>query len=336
LQVPPRVAAQRPRAQSQGQHALGPAIVIVPRENVLRAPFPGCVPSGHGFDHSIVASRFKAQQPQLRGLTPPSMNCETLFSAVRRIFNRGIVPKISASRKRPSRQKKLEQQPEILVFDVDGVLVDVRQTYWRSALETVRHLTGKRVTFRELHKWKSQPGNNDDWAMTAAWATALGRPTSYEDAREVFTRFYWGADGQKGNVRNEKLLITPSQIARWARRYELNLFTGRTRQEYAATFDNWPAAKAFCRVVTMDDVENGKPHPEGLQQILGRRDPQTALYLGDNIDDALAARDAGVPFMAIIGPGEHGYRERSARFRELGALALLPRATDLSRWLTPP
>jgi len=38
----------------------------------------------------------------------------------------------------------------------------------------------------------------------------------------------------------------------------------------------------------------------------------------------LAAREANVPFMAIIAPGEHGYRQRARRFRELGALALLP------------
>ena len=63
------------------------------------------------------------------------------------------------------------------------------------------------------------------------------------------------------------------------------------------------------------------------------RDPATALYLGDNIDDALAARDAGVPFLAIIAPGEHRYRQRAARFRELGALALLPGATGLNQWL---
>ncbi len=66
---------------------------------------------------------------------------------------------------------------------------------------------------------------------------------------------------------------------------------------------------------------------------MGKRDPRSALYLGDNIDDALAARDAGVPFMAIIAPGEDGYRARAKRFRELGALALLPRATNLNEWL---
>jgi HAD superfamily hydrolase (TIGR01548 family) len=223
-------------------------------------------------------------------------------------------------------------RPQILIFDVDGVLVDVRGTYWRSALETVRSLTGKRVTYAELHKWKSKPGFNDDWSMVSAWVTELGRPATYEEARVAFERFYWGSDGKPGNVRNEKLIVTPRQIERWAGRFELNLFTGRTRQEFSFTFERWPATKYFRTIITMDDAKK-KPHPEGLQKILGERDPATALYLGDNIDDALAAREAGVPFMAIIAPGEHRYRQRAKRFRELGALAMLPRARDLNTWL---
>src|SRR5258708_39020493 len=63
--------------------------------------------------------------------------------------------------------------PKILIFDVDGVLVDVRGTYWRSALQTVRHITGKRVTYAELHRWKSKPGFNDDWSMVSAWVSSL-------------------------------------------------------------------------------------------------------------------------------------------------------------------
>ena len=227
-------------------------------------------------------------------------------------------------------------RPQILIFDIDGVLVDVRGTYWRSALETVRHLSGKRVTYAELHAWKSKPGYNDDWRMTADWVTSLGRPTTYLEARTAFEKFYWGTNGKLGNVRNEKFVITPRQVERWASRFELNLFTGRTRQEFSFTFDKWPPTSHFRTIITMDDVKHGKPHPEGLQKILGNRDPATALYVGDNIDDALAARDARVPFMAILPPGAHGYRQRAARFRELGALALLPRATALNPWIQPP
>ncbi|HKW34615.1 MAG TPA: HAD-IA family hydrolase [Candidatus Acidoferrum sp.] len=239
---------------------------------------------------------------------------------------------VTQKRKVVRRGKTLPTQPKILIFDVDGVLVDVRGTYWRSALETVRYLTGKRVTYAELHKWKSKPGFNDDWSMVAAWVTGLGKPLSYDEARVAFEKFYWGSDGKPGNVRNEKILVSPRQIEKWAERFELNLFTGRTRQELSYTFERWPATKFFRTIITMDDAPK-KPCPDGLEMILKGRDPATGLYLGDNIDDALAARDAGVTFLAILGREEHRYRERAAHFRELGALALLPRATELNRLL---
>ena len=230
------------------------------------------------------------------------------------------------------RRKALPGQPKILIFDVDGVLVDVRGTYWRSALDTVRYFTGKRPTYAELHEWKSKPGFNDDWSMVAAWVTALGKPLTYDQARRAFERFYWGSDGKPGNVSNEKILVSPRQIEKWARRFELNLFTGRTRLEFSFTFDRWPATKYFRTVITMDDARK-KPHPDGLHLILGARDPRTALYVGDNIDDALAAREAGVPFLAILTRDGHGDRARGARFAELGALALLRRITELDHLL---
>src|SRR5262249_90894 len=214
--------------------------------------------------------------------------------------------------------------PEILIFDVDGVLVDVRDTYWRSAVETIRYLTGKRVTHEELHHWKSKPGNNDDWRMVARWATALGRRTSYKEARKAFEQFYWGSNGRTGNVLREKIIVTPRQIQLWAARYELNLFTGRNRKEFSFTFEKWPGTRHFRTIVTMDDVKKMKPDPEGLHKILRGRDPASALYLGDNIDDALAARAAGVPFAAIIAAGGHNYPPRGPQVRGFWALPPLP------------
>jgi len=121
-------------------------------------------------------------------------------------------------------------------------------------------------------------------------------------------------------------------VEKWARRCELNLFTGRTRAEFEYSFERWPAAKYFRKVVTMDDARK-KPYPDGLLAILAKRAPETALYLGDNVDDSLSAQAAGVPFIAILPKSPYDYRERAKRFRELGALMLLERARDLDRWL---
>ena len=113
-------------------------------------------------------------------------------------LERGFVPKktLASAKRAPRRSKALPTKPQILIFDVDGVLVDVRGTYWRSALETVRYLTGKRVTYAELHQWKSKPGFNDDWNMVSAWVSSLGHPATYEEARAAFEKFYWGSDGK--------------------------------------------------------------------------------------------------------------------------------------------
>jgi HAD superfamily hydrolase (TIGR01548 family) len=231
------------------------------------------------------------------------------------------------------RKKRADKiNPEILIFDVDGVLVDVKETYWRSGLQTMHALTGKKVTWADFYEWKRKPGNNDDWTMVSRWATALGFPTTYEQARLAFQLFYWGKDGEAGNVVKEKVLVTPRLIENWAKRRELNLFTGRTREEFAYTFERWPAARFFRNVVTMDDAKK-KPDPEGLRLILGEREPHAALYLGDNIDDALAAKAAGMPFMAILPKGSYDYRQRAKKFRELGAVTLLERVRDLENWL---
>src|SRR5258708_213874 len=101
------------------------------------------------------------------------------------------------------------------------------------------------------------------------------------------------------------MLVMPKQVEQWARRFELNLFTGRTRKEFTYTFERWAGTRHFRAVVTMDDVARKKPYPDGLLKILGGRDPGTALYVGDNVDDGLAAQAAGVRFMAILRARKH-------------------------------
>src|SRR5260370_35277311 len=97
--------------------------------------------------------------------------------------------------------------------------------------------------------------------MVSACVSSLGHPSTYEEARAAFEKFYWGSNGKPVNVRNEKLMVTPRQIEEWARRFELNLFTGRKRQGFSFTFERWQPPKHFRMSITMHDAKR-KRHPE--------------------------------------------------------------------------
>ncbi len=98
------------------------------------------------------------------------------------------------------------------------------------------------------------------------------------------------------------------------------------------TLERSPAKRLFHRAVTLDDVKRGKPDPEGLRLLLDGVSPREAVYLGDNIDDALAAKRARVPFLGVLPQGTEAHRFRAARLRELGALAILHSVRDLEKF----
>ena len=232
----------------------------------------------------------------------------------------------------PTQRPARSLQPEILIFDVDGVLVDVRDTFHRCTVETVRFFTGRRVRRSEIQLWKNRSGYNDDWRLTTDWIRALGRRVPYEQVKRKYMEFYWGRNGD-GYVRGEKWLLPAGALGRLSRRAELAIFTGRTREELAHTFARFGTARYFERIVTTDQVRRPKPHPEGLLRILDGRAASRALYLGDNVDDALAARDAGVAFVGVLPRRSLARRLRAARLRDLGALHVLGSAEELEPWL---
>jgi HAD superfamily phosphatase len=222
--------------------------------------------------------------------------------------------------------------PELIIFDVDGVLVDVRGSFHRSILDTVRHFTGRRATYADIQQWKRKTGYNDDWLLTKDWCASLGCDLPYARVKRQFQKFYWGQNGTRGNVWRERWLVPRRRLQKWAGRAELALFTGRTRRELRHTLDHFGVAHLFRRTVTMDDVERLKPDPEGIHFLLGKVDPRRALYLGDMLDDALAAREAGVPFISVLRHASEAYRIRATQLRRHGARLTLDNVNDLDRY----
>ena len=225
--------------------------------------------------------------------------------------------------------------PSIIIFDVDGVLVDVRGSFLKTTLETVRFFTGKRVTAAEWHRWKNRSGYNDDWKLSTAWVRSLGGHFEYEEVKRRFVELYWGKN-RDGNVRRERWMLPRRSLQRLSKDYELDLFTGRNRQELNYTLDRTGVRSFFRRIVTVEEVKLPKPDPEGLLKILDGRNPSAAVYVGDNIDDALAARSARVRFVGILPRGGSERRQRLAGLRKAGAETILNSIKELQAFLSRP
>jgi HAD superfamily hydrolase (TIGR01548 family) len=226
----------------------------------------------------------------------------------------------------------VKRAPQILIFDVDGVLVDVRGSFHKSTLDTVEHYTGRRFRPADILRWKNQRGYNDDWKLTTDWVCSLGVRVTYADVKAQFQKFYWGTNGS-GNVALEKWLASAALLRRLARRAELAVFTGRTRRELRHTFARAGAVRHFQSIVTLDDVAQSKPAPDGLFKILAGRDPASAIYLGDNVDDAAAARASGVAFYGVLARGSAARRVLAPKLLELGARGILHHVNDVERLL---
>lgn len=223
--------------------------------------------------------------------------------------------------------------PGIVIFDLDGVLVDVRDSYHRSIVETVWRFTGRRVAASQIYRWKSRPGYNDDWKLTFHWIRDLGGRPDYAEVTRAFQRLYLGKRF-RGFISRERWLLERQDLRRLAARAELAIFTGRPRREALHTLKKFGVRPAFRRIVALEDVRFPKPHPGGLRRILNGRHPRVALYVGDNVDDALAARRAGVAFVGVVPRDGVNRRGRRARLLKLGARAVLSNVNELQEWLS--
>ncbi len=225
-----------------------------------------------------------------------------------------------------------KKRPPVVIFDLDGVLVDVRESYHRAIVETVRRFTGRRVSSRAIQRWKNRPGYNDDWKLTHHWIRALGGRARYLDVKRTFQSLYRGRRFQ-GFITRERWLLDRAHVARLARRADLAIFTSRPRDEARHTIEKARMKQYFRRLVALEDVARPKPHPEGLRKLLRGRDAGAALFVGDNVDDALAARRAGIAFLAVLPHRSRARRLRGSGLRALGARAILASAKEVERWL---
>jgi len=182
-----------------------------------------------------------------------------------------------------------------LIFDVDGTLVDSIYALWRLTLkaaepfgfdiplETVKHVLN--INHRKF------------WELVV--------PQDYPDRTTLFPKLDAEAKKHWYSVLEAEAVVFPELESILQRLSDAGIRLGivtASRGESLMLLESEGLIDRFEAVVTASDVEQRKPHPEGLLRCaeLMALAPAETTYVGDTVVDVRAARAAGMGIVSVL------------------------------------
>ncbi|MFB6236185.1 MAG: TIGR01548 family HAD-type hydrolase [Halopenitus sp.] len=285
-------------------------------------------------------------------------------------------------------------QVDAVVLDIDGVLVEVSESYRRAIVESIDYVYGETIDREAVQPFKDAGGFNNDWELTYAaalyvLATREGLHQEVEEftdriaeagggleaakqvisdlpsvsqarirdqwdtdrLHDVFQALYLGSDLYReleggeppvetaGYIHDEPVLVEPETLDALRERYAVGVLTGRPAAEADIALDRVGLAIDDEHRFTMDDWEEGKPHPHALTTLAERFDADRTAFAGDTLDDVRTARNAdetdpgriyyGIGVLTGGLTGEEGRR----KYTEVGADAVVEDVNELPELL---
>ena len=210
----------------------------------------------------------------------------------------------------------------LLVFDMDGVLVDVTESYRETIARTVEHFTGDRPTNEHIQKLKNTGGWNDDWKLSHHMVREAGIDAAFDDIKGHFQGLFLGR-GEESLMLREQWVARPGMLEKLSEQFRFAVFTGRPKAEAEMTLRRFAPELTFDPIVGMYEVANHKPAPDGLLAIAKANPDSKLFYVGDSIDDARSAKAARVPFIGIAAPSNPLYIDLVFLFQAEGSYAIV-------------
>lgn len=252
----------------------------------------------------------------------------------------------------------------IAVFDIDGVLRDVGNSYRRALADTVEEFTGGqyRPTSEDIDELKGEGQWNNDWEgsqeLVYRYFEAQGKrreaiALDYDQIVEFFQRRYRGPDladpnRWTGYITQEPLLVDATYFDGLTRdRIPWGFFSGATQGSARFVLEQ-RLGLSNPVLVAMEDSP-GKPDPTGLLAVVERLTEQHGLsanlpviYIGDTVADmqtvvqaqaAQAQRQwlgVGVLPPHVVAAAESYRQAYSDTLRDAGACKVVSRVTEFT------
>ena len=240
-----------------------------------------------------------------------------------------------------------------LLFDIDGVIRDVTNSYRLAIQKTVKSFCGWHPSIEDIDKLKNEGNWNNDWDASFELIKRFQKsnhlksiPTKKKKIIDRFNYFYFGgemndnSDNWKGLIKNEKLLV------------KKKLFDELTISGIKWGFVSGaepPSAKFILEeklglknppLVAMGDAIE-KPNPSGFISLVSQLAQKNfelinvpIAYLGDTVADVLTVKNAKKEFpmqniISFVVAPPHLHKSQKSSLRIIYENNLLESGADI-------
>ena len=180
------------------------------------------------------------------------------------------------------------------IFDIDGTLIDTLDMYMPAMIQTLRK-----------HGYHVAPEDEEETMHRLFGITGVDALRIFGVKEEDIAPMVkeWFALSYQREDRTKILPGIPETLQALADQGKnLAVATSKLQSEYDHFKQQFAFAKLFDTVITSDDTSKHKPDPEPNLAAISKMgaDPETAVYVGDTINDLKAAKAAGIKFAGAL------------------------------------
>lgn len=173
---------------------------------------------------------------------------------------------------------------DVIIYDIDGTLLNTLDMNMKTLQTIIYEETGELLDIQTVYQYAPYPGLTVMHMLKVADPIkTYDRWVQYVNSFPEPARLYDGIDYAIQQLNHHFIQAVVS---------------AKTHAQYKIDTENIAIFKLFKTQVLYEDTKLHKPEPEPLLQCLKRLniDPSKALYVGDAIQDYLAANAANIDF----------------------------------------
>jgi pyrophosphatase PpaX len=177
-----------------------------------------------------------------------------------------------------------------VLFDLDGTILNTNELIVASFLHTLEGETERAYTRNDIIS-----------NFGRSLIDQLREYTGQEDVERFILKY------RTYNISRHDELITDFPYVNevldrlTAGGIKLGVVTSKVRRTTLMGLERFMLKDYMGSIITVDEVNDPKPHPEGIQKAMAElgADPATTLMVGDSQYDLLAAKAAGIKVAAV-------------------------------------